>query len=103
MGYDDELSALGVLAQKGQEAIDVEVVERGLDLVEDVERARFGQEDGEQDGERGQRVLTAGEQRGPLHRLAGRCDLDLDPEQVLRGGTLARFTLIAFACVGSVL
>ena len=70
-------------AEQVEEAVDVEVVERGLDLVEDVERARLGQEHGEQEGQRGHRLLAAGEQREPLHRLAGRGDLDLDPEQVL--------------------
>ena len=59
-------------AQDLQETVDVEVVERGLDLVEDVERARPGEEDGEQERERGHRLLAAGEQRQALGRLARR-------------------------------
>ena len=64
-------------------ARDVEVVERGLDLVEDVERARLGEEDAEQEGDRGHRLLAAGEQRQALHRLARGRDLDLDAEVVV--------------------
>ena len=75
---DDELRAVGEAAQEGEEAVDVEVVERGLDLVEDVERARPGEEDGEQERERGQRLLAARQQRQALGRLAGGRDLDLD-------------------------
>src|SRR5215213_11331470 len=40
MGHHDELGAVGIALHELQEAIDVDVVERGLDLVEDVERAR---------------------------------------------------------------
>ena len=84
VGDDDELRAVGEPAQDLQEAVDVEVVERGLDLVEDVERARPGEEDGEQERERGHRLLAAGEQRQALGRLARGRDLDLDAELVLR-------------------
>ena len=67
-----------------QEAVDVEVVEGGLDLVEDVERARAGEEDREQERERGHRLLAAGEQREALGRLARGRDLDLHAHVVLR-------------------
>ena len=40
VGDDDELGALGEAADQAQEAVDVDVVERRLDLVEDVEGAR---------------------------------------------------------------
>ena len=83
VGDDDELRAVRERAQEREEAVDVEVVERGLDLVEDVERARPGEEDGEQERERGQRLLAAGEQREALGRLARGRDLDLDAELVL--------------------
>src|SRR3954452_24025216 len=66
MGDDDELRALRVAAQEREEAVDVEVVERGLDLIEDVERTRPRQEDSEQEGDRGHRLLAAREQREPL-------------------------------------
>ncbi len=42
-----------------QEAVDVAIVERGLDLVEDVERARPGEEDGKQECQRDERLLAA--------------------------------------------
>ena len=80
VGDDDELGAVGEAADQLQEAVDVGVVERGLDLVEDVEGARPGEEDGEDEGQRDQRLLAAGEQRELAGRLAGRGDLDLDPE-----------------------
>ena len=54
------------------------VVERGLDLVQDVERARAREEHGEHEGERDERLLAARQQRQALGRLAGRRDLDLD-------------------------
>ena len=79
MGDDDELGAVGEAPDQLQEAVDVGVVERGLDLVEDVEGAGSGEEDGEDEGERDQRLLAAGEQRELAGRLAGRRDLDLDP------------------------
>ncbi len=80
VGDDDELGAVGEAADQLQEAVDVGVVERSLDLVEDVEGAGPGEEDGEDEGQRDQRLLTAGEQRELAGRLAGRGDLDLDPE-----------------------
>src|SRR4051794_16475468 len=90
MGHDDELGAVGVPAQEIEEAGDVEVVERGLDLVEDVEGARPGEEDREQEGDRGHRLLAAREQRQAFHRLAGGRDLDLDAEVLvgIGGGPL---------------
>ena len=65
-----------------QEAVDVGVVERGLDLVEDVERARPGEEHREHEGERDQRLLAAREQREALHCLAARGHFNLDPKVV---------------------
>ena len=82
VGDDDELGAVGEAADQLQEAVDVGVVEGGLDLVEDVEGARPGEEDGEDEGQRDQRLLAAGEQLELARRLAGRGDLDLDPELV---------------------
>ncbi len=88
VGDHDELRAIGVAAQQRQEAIEVEVVERRLDLVEDVEGAGPRKEDREQEGERRHRLLTAGQQRQALGRLAGRRDLDLDAQAAPR--SLAR-------------
>src|SRR4051812_18712610 len=80
---DDELGAVAERPQHLEEAVDVEVVERGLDLVEDVERARAGEEHREQERQRGHRLLAAGEQRQALGGLARGRDLDLDAELVL--------------------
>ena len=78
VGHDDELGPVGVAADELEEAVDVHVVERRLDLVEDVEGARPGEEHGEHERQRHQRLLAAREQRQPLRGLAGRRDLDLD-------------------------
>src|SRR5829696_3014012 len=75
---DDELRAVRVALYELEEAVDVDVVERGLDLVEDVERTRPGEEDGEHEGQRDERLLAPGEEREALRGLAGRGDLDLD-------------------------
>src|SRR5581483_6182991 len=75
----DELGAAGEAAEKLDEAADVRVVERGLDLVEQVERAGPGEEQREQERDRAERLLAAGEEREAGHALAGRPELDLDP------------------------
>src|SRR4051794_8391039 len=84
----DELRALGEPAHEPQEAVDVDVVERRLDLIEDVEGARPGHQNGEDEGQRDQRLLASGEQRQPPRRLAGRCDLDLDAAVLIGGAEL---------------
>ena len=64
--------------EDAEQAPEVRVVERGLDLVEDVERARARLEDRDQQGDRGERALPAGEQREPLDLLADRAHRHLD-------------------------
>jgi len=78
VGDDDELGGLRVAAEELDEAADVRVVQRGLDLVEEVERAWSREEEREQERDRPKRLLTAGEQREPCHALADRPELDLD-------------------------
>src|SRR5205814_10701753 len=75
---DDELRAIGVAAQQLDEAADVRVVERRLDLVEQIERARPREEQREQERDRAERLLAAGEKRQARHLLARRPELDLD-------------------------
>ena len=58
----DELRPIRVAAQQLDEAADVRVVERRLDLVQEIERARPGEEQREEEGDRPQRLLAAGEQ-----------------------------------------
>ena len=66
----------------------VHVVERGLDLVHQVEGRRPGAEHGEQVRERGERALATREQREPAHGLARRPRFHLDAgvQQVVRIG-----------------
>ena len=69
---DDELAALAQVLEDAEQTAEVRVVERRLDLVHDVERARPGLEDRDQQRDGGQRALAAREQREPLDLLAGR-------------------------------
>ena len=71
-----------------EEAVQVDVVERGLDLVQQVEGRRPGAEHREQERQRGERALATGEQRQPAHVLARRARLHLDAgvEQVVGVG-----------------
>ena len=79
VGDDDQLGGVPELAEDLQQPPQVGVVERGLDLVQDVERGRPGPEDRHYERDRGQRALPAGQQRQPLDLLARRPGLDLDP------------------------
>src|SRR5204863_3761675 len=71
-----------------QEAIDVDVVERGLDLIEDVEGTRPRHQHREHEGQRDQRLLAAREEREPAGRLARGSHLDLDAAVLVRGREL---------------
>src|SRR5207253_687614 len=88
----DELRALAMAAQQREEPVEVEIVERGLDLVEDVEGARAREEHSEQEREGRHRLLATGEKRQALRRLPRGRDLDLDPERFL-GAILASAVL----------
>ena len=78
VGDHEQLGVLAQLLVDLQQAAEVGVVERGLDLVEDVERRGPGLEERHQERHRDQRPLAAGEQREPLDLLARRPGLDLD-------------------------
>src|SRR3712207_9389488 len=56
---DDELGAVAEAVDEREEPFDVGVVEGGLDLVEDVERARAGQHQREEERDRAERLLAA--------------------------------------------
>src|SRR5439155_16760173 len=75
---DDELGAVRVPSQELDEPPDVRVVQGGLDLVEEVERARAREEEREQERDRAERLLASGKEREASHALAGRAELDLD-------------------------
>ena len=85
-----QLRLVAELVDEAEEAVQVDVVERGLDFVHHVERRRPAAEDGEQEGERGQRSLATRQQRQLAHVLARRAGLDLDAgvEQVVGIGKL---------------
>ena len=83
VGDDDELGPVRVAADELEEAVDVDVVEGGLDLVQDVERARPREEDGEHERQRHERLLAARQQGQPLGGLARRGHLDLDARLAL--------------------
>ena len=85
MRHDDELCAGRVPTEERQETVDVDVVERRFDLVEDVERTGAREEDGKQERERRHRLLAAGQERQSLHFLAWRSDFDLDPIEIIPG------------------
>ena len=83
-----QLGLLAELGDEAEEAVQVDVVERGLDLVHHVERRRPAAEHGEQERQRGERALATGQQRQLLDVLARRLGLDLDAgvEQVVGVG-----------------
>ena len=84
VAHDEELRLLAELVHEVEEAVEVHVVERGLDLVHHVEGRRPAAEHREQERQRGERALAAGEQRQLPHVLARRLGLHLDAG--LRGG-----------------
>ena len=70
--HDQQLRLVAELVHEVEEAMQVHVVERGLDLVHQVEGRGPGAEDREQERQRGERTLAAGEQRERLHALPAR-------------------------------
>src|SRR5262249_28676342 len=91
---DQELRPLQELAHHRGEARLVGVVERRVDLVEHAERRRTGREEREEERDRGERALAAGEQRERARILAGRRRDDVDPG-------LARLVALAGLQVGA--
>ena len=81
MGDGDEagVGALAHFVEQIAEALDVIVVERRVDLVEDADRRGVGQEHGEDERKRRQRLLAAREQRQRLRLLARRLGDELEP------------------------
>ena len=82
---DEQLRLLAELGDEAEEAMQVDVVEGRLDLVHHVERRRPAAEHGEQERQRREAALAAGEQRQLLDVLAAGLGLDLDAglEQVV--------------------
>ena len=72
---DGDEAGVGALAhglEQVAEALDIIVVERRVDLVEHADRRRVGEEHGEDERKRGQRLLAAGEKGQRLRLLARR-------------------------------
>src|SRR5438105_2581418 len=84
VGDDDELLQLREPAQQAGEAHHVAVVERSVNFVEHVKRARVDLLKGEHGGERGHRPLTARQQPQRAQPLSRRLREDLDPWAALR-------------------
>ena len=72
MGHDDDLRFTGKLAHHRREAVDVGIVERRVDFVEQVERRRTHADEREDQRGRGHRTFAAGERGERRHALSGR-------------------------------
>ena len=75
---DQQLRLVAELVHEIEEPVQVHVVERGLDLVHQIEGRRPGAEHREEVRQRGERTLTTGEQREAAHHLPGRARFHLD-------------------------
>ena len=75
---DDELRPGEKVLEHLREAIDVGLVQGGVDLVEHAERAGPAAEDGQQQGHAGHRLFAAAQERNAPRLLAGRPGDDLD-------------------------
>ncbi len=78
VGDDQQLGLVAELVDQLEEALEVHVVQRRLDLVHQVEGRRARAEDGEQEGQCGHRTLAAREQGDATDVAAHRAYLDLD-------------------------
>ena len=70
MGDDDELGCLAQVFEDGQQSPEVRVIQGGLDLVHDVERAGARLEDRDEEGHGREGALAAAQQRQALDLLA---------------------------------
>src|SRR5437667_5366611 len=91
----DELRFVFELREQSDVAAHVRVVERRVDLVEQAERARLGEEDREQQRNGDQRALARRQQVDPLGAFAPRSGVDLD--LALERLVLIREAYVAFA------
>src|SRR5450759_964080 len=81
---EDELRLLGQLHEERREAVDVRLVERGVDFVEDAERRRLVLEDRDEERDGRERLLAAREEADRLVPLARglRHDLETRVERI---------------------
>jgi hypothetical protein len=78
VGDEDELRLVGEVAQEAHEAARVGVVEGGVHLVEDAERAGLDEVDRKKERDGRERLFPAGELRKDRRALARRLGDDLD-------------------------
>ena len=78
MGDHDELRVAAELPEQEREPVDVGVVERSVHLVEDAEGAGLHEVDGEEQRDRGEGLLAAGEEGERLRLLPPRTGEDVD-------------------------
>ncbi len=79
---DDQVAGVGLLGHSVEqltEALDIGVVEGSVDLVEHADRRRVGQEQSEDQRDRGQRLLAPRQQGQGRQALARRLGHDLEP------------------------
>ena len=96
MGNQDELGAACQIAQVACEAVDVDLIQRRLDLIHHAERSGTDLHDRKVQRDGDQRLLAAGERLQMHHDLTGRVDDDVNAggEDVLGVGQL-QMTLAA--------
>ena len=78
MRHHAELRGLGELTDHAQETLNVGIVERRVDLVEDTPGTRLHLVDGEEQGDRREGFLTARQQADAPQFLASGAGDDLD-------------------------
>jgi len=79
---DDHVAGVGLPGhpvEKVAEALDIGIVERRVDLVENADRRRIGEEQSEDERDGGQRLLAARQQGQGRQALARRLRHDLEP------------------------
>jgi hypothetical protein len=78
---DDQEAGAGFgdhVGEQGAEAVDIGVIERGVDFVEHADRGGVAAEDGEDQRQRGEGLFAAGEQREGGEFLARRLGVDFE-------------------------
>ena len=78
VGDDDEVRHIEERRERVAEALDIRLVERGVDLVEDAEGRRLRLEDRHEERDRGHRLLAARKLADDARLLARRLRADLD-------------------------
>ena len=78
MGDHDDLGRLAQFGQQPIETVDIGFIQRGVDLVEQAERAGFDQIKGENQGNGHQGLFSAGQKAHDRQFFPRRMDMDFD-------------------------